>query len=96
MEMDQVAAPESAGRHVRRDLTGQKVLARRSEEIDHFSIFWEKGCVLDSSGYYRDIARLNCSLLSTDTQSYCAFDHPNKLLMRMPVTSDVRASLHSP
>jgi hypothetical protein len=86
----------SSLRHVRRDLTGKKVLADRSEEIDHFRILWEKGFVLDPTGYYGDITRLNRSLLSTDTKSYCALNHPNKLLLRMLVTSNMRARLHSP
>jgi hypothetical protein len=60
------------------------------------SIFWEKGLVLDPTGYYRNITRLNYSLLSTDTQANCASNYRNKLLMRMLVTSDLRAGLHSP
>ena len=93
---DQIAAPDSTLRHVRRDLTGEEILTHRSEEVDHLRIFREEGFVLDSTGYHCDISRLKCSLLGPNPEANCAFNHRNKLLLRMLVSGGMRASLHSP
>ena len=58
--------PGSGLRHVRRDLTGQKVLTHRSEEIDHLRIFGKEGFVLDPTRYHCDVLRLDCSLLTAN------------------------------
>ena len=69
----------SALRHIGRDLTGQKVLAHRSEEVDHLRVLWEKGFVLHPTGYHCDVARLNRPRLRTNMEFNRAADHPNKL-----------------
>jgi hypothetical protein len=93
---DQVAALDSALRHLRRDSTGEKVLAHRSEKVDHLRLFSKEGFVLDPTGYHGDVSRFNCSLLGPNPQANCAFNHPNKLLLRMLVSGSLRARLHSP
>ena len=57
----------SALRHVGRDLTGGKVLTHWSEEVDHLCVLWEERCVLDPTGYDRDVARLSRPRLRANT-----------------------------
>jgi hypothetical protein len=52
--------------------------------------------VLDPAGDHRDVAGLHRSLLVADPKIHRAFDHPHKLLMRMLVSSRMRARLYSP
>ena len=54
---------------IRRDLTGEKVLAHRSEEVDHLRVLWEERFVLDPAGYHGHVSWLNRSLPCANTQS---------------------------
>ena len=71
--------PRSPLRQVRRDLTSQKVLTHRGEEVDHLCVLGKEGFVLDPTGYHDDAFRFDGSLLTTKSESDCAFDHPNEL-----------------
>ncbi len=48
----------SALRHIGRDLAGEKVLAHRSEEVDHLCVLGEERFVLDPTGYDGDVSWL--------------------------------------
>jgi hypothetical protein len=56
----------------------------------------KKASCSNPTGYHGEVSWLNSSLVSTDTQFDRPSHHPNKLLMRMIVSGDMRARLHSP
>ena len=94
--MDQIGALASAPRHVRRDVTGQKILAHRSEEVDHLCILGKKDFCSIPPGITARSPGLNVRSSVPIRKPSCAFNHPNKLLMRVPVHGDMRVRLHSP
>ena len=52
--------------------------------------------MLDSTRYHCNVSRFNCSLLGPNPEANRAFNHPNKLLMRVLVHGNMRVRLHSP
>jgi hypothetical protein len=52
--------------------------------------------LLNTAWDHRNIAGLHRSLLVTNTEIHCSFDHPHKLLVQMLVSGSKRASLYAP
>ena len=55
-----------------------------------------RNLVLDVAGYHCNITRDHRPPIAPDTEIHLALDHPNNLLMRMPMCGGMRTRLHFP
>src|SRR5262245_19138681 len=66
------------------------------EDVHDLGVFGEKTFVLDVAGNNRNIAPDHRTPFVADAEIHLALEHPNDLLVRMPMRAGVRARLDSP
>jgi hypothetical protein len=74
----------------------EEIFARRCKDIDDIGILWKDSFVLNVTGYHRNVARDHGSPIVPDPEVHFAIEHPNDLLMRMPMSSRMGAGFHFP
>ena len=82
--------------HVGRHIACEKILARRRKDINDLGILWKDSFVLGVAGYHRNVARDHRLSVISDAEIHLALEHPNDLLMRMPMSGGVRTCFHFP
>src|SRR5439155_6121324 len=86
----------SARSHVGGSFAGEKVLARRREDVDDLGVLRKPRLVLDASRDDADVAGPARALLVAEPEVHASRHHPEDLLVRMAMGGGVGARLHRP
>src|ERR1700719_1139620 len=82
--------------HVRGCSPSQEVLTRRREDVDYLCIFGKETFVLCVARNNCYIARTHRVLLVSDPKIHPSLEHPDNLLVRVPMRSGTCARLDLP
>src|SRR5467141_2829608 len=82
--------------HVGRRLAGEKVLARRREDVDDLGVLGEPRLVLDAARDHAEVTRPARALLVAETELHLPLGHPEELLVRVLMGGGMDARLHRP
>jgi hypothetical protein len=82
--------------HIRRRAPSEEIFTRRREDVNDLRILGEETFVLDVAGNHCNIARNHRSPITPNAKIHPTLEHPNNLLVRVPVRSGMCARLHFP